>query len=109
MEKESENNEKKVENNNMKIISGIVSVVIVIFSAYFYFGGGVEQSVAQDSIEQYEMCIRNNDHIGASVQAGVAAAAFMQAGDDAGYRKWNAIEKEEMDKATKETMNDYGM
>ena len=96
----------KNQNNSGKLIGGIISILVALVLVSC---GLFENSVAQDEIEQYEICVRNNDHIGASVHAGIAAAAFLQAGDEAGYQKWHAIEQAEMDKATEETMMEYGL
>lgn len=69
------------------IITTIISIVVVIIKVWYFYGGGVERGVANDEIKQYEMCVRNNDFIGASAHAGIVSAAFQQAGDEGGYSK----------------------
>ena len=74
---------------------------------WYFYGGGVERDVANDEIKQYEMCIRNNDFIGASAHAGIVSAAYQQAGDEGNYRKWNTLSDEAMEKATNIEMEKY--
>ena len=94
-------------NSNSKIFSSIISGILLVVGAWYFFGGGVEAEVANDEIEQYEMCMRNNDYIGASVHAGVASAAYLEAGDEENYKKWNDLSEAAMAKATSEDMEDY--
>jgi len=97
-----ENTEKS---SSSKIISGLVTLVIVAVGVWSC-GGGLEKNLAADEIKQYEMCMRNNDFVGASVQAGLISMLYQEAGDEEGYRKWKAIEddldKKEEDKSNKE-------
>ena len=102
---ETTNNEQKP--SNQKLITTIISIVAVIIMVWYFYGGGVEQGVANDEIKQYEMCIRNNDLLGASAHAGIASAAFQQAGDEDGYRKWKSLADDAMEKATKMEMDKY--
>jgi len=97
-----ENTEKS---SSSKIISGLVTLVIVAVGVWSC-GGGLEKTLAADEIKQYEMCMRNNDFVGASVQAGLISMLYQEAGDEEGYRKWKAIEddldKKEEDRSNKE-------
>ena len=102
---EKTNNEQKP--SNQKLITTIISIVVVIIMVWYFYGGGVERGVANDEIKQYEMCIRNNDFIGASVHAGTVSAAFQQAGDEGGYRKWKSLADDAMEKATNIEMDKY--
>jgi|GEM_PF-1412803 len=102
-----ENNNQSQNPENTKTISTIISIILIVIGIWYFYGGGVERSVASDEIKQYEMCIRNNDYIGASVHAGVVSAAFQQAGDEENYRKWNTLHDEAMQKATNIEMEKY--
>lgn len=59
----------------------------------------IHAQVAADSIAQYEMTKRNGDKIEICVHAGIVAAAFLQAKDEAGYTKWKGIEKADCKRA----------
>jgi hypothetical protein len=77
--------------------------VILGGAAWFYFGGGlehetarqmgeIEQKVATDSVTEYGIAKRNGNTMDACVQAGMVAAAFLQAKDEADYHKWKDTE-----------------
>lgn len=72
----------------------------------YFFGGGlesqaktemekIENQVAEDAISQYEIAKRAGSAMDAYVQAGIVAAAFLQAEDEINYKKWKKIEEEE--------------
>lgn len=82
--------------NKLQAIFGAVVVVTVI--AYF-FGGGlekqaandmakIEQQVAADAIQQYQISKRNGNLIETCVHAGMVVAAFIQAKDEANHKAW---------------------
>jgi preprotein translocase subunit SecF len=102
-----ENNNQSQNPTNTKTISMIISIIVIAISIWYFYGGGVERGIATDEIKQYEMCIRNNDFIGASAHAGIASAAFQQAGDEDGYRKWKSLADDAMEKATNIEMDKY--
>ena len=102
-----ENNNQSQNSTNTKIISTIISIIVLIVGIWYFYGGGVERGVASDEIKQYEMCMRNNDYIGASAHAGIVSAAYQQAGDEGNYRKWKTLSDEAMEKATNIEMKKY--
>lgn len=53
----------------------------------------IEDSVAADAVSQYEIAARQGDPMQKCVQAGMVAAAFLQAKDEANYGTWKATEK----------------
>lgn len=53
----------------------------------------VHHQLQQDAEKQYGIVSRGGDKIALCVQAGLVAASYLQANDEAGYRKWQAIEK----------------
>jgi hypothetical protein len=86
----------------IQIAAGIVS----IFFLLFILGGGankmadnqmssIEIKVAQDAEKQYEIAKSGGDKMDIYVHAGMVAAAYLQAKDQANYNKWKAIEKED--------------
>ena len=84
---------------------GIGVIVFLVLMSYL-FGGGLEEQaksdldkielqVALDAEKQYDIVKRNGNAIDAYVQAGLVAAAYLQANDEENYKKWKEIEKEE--------------
>ena len=93
--------------NDTKSKSIFFSILIIVFIVWYYMGGGVEREVASNEIKQYEICIRNNDFIGASVHAGIVSAAFLKVRDEANYQKWKTLSDEALQNATNNEMNKY--
>jgi len=60
---------------------------------------GIENKVAADAVEQYRIAERQGDKMQICVQAGLAAAAFLQAKDESNYRIWKDTEKQQCDAA----------
>jgi hypothetical protein len=94
-------------NNKTK---GIIGIVVFVIMIWFYFGGGLEQQaaeqmqtienqVAADAVKQYEIAKNSGDAMDAYVQAGIVAAAYLQAKDELNYKKWKDIEKQEANNA----------
>lgn len=52
----------------------------------------IENKVAEDSVEQYNIAKRQGDKIQICVQAGLVSAAYLQAKDEAKYTEWKSIE-----------------
>lgn len=89
-----------------KALKIIIGVVVLIIALSFIFGGGVEEQakkeldkienqVANDAVKQYEIAKKNGSAMDAYVQAGIVAAAYLQANDEENYKKWKKIEEEE--------------
>lgn len=55
----------------------------------------IENQVAQDAEEQYNIAKRNGNKMDAYVHAGMVAAAYLQAKDEPNYKKWKEIENQE--------------
>jgi hypothetical protein len=89
-------------NNNavQQSLRALIAVALVLGSIWYFYGGGVEQQVAQDQIKQYEIAKRSGTAIDAAASAGVVAAVYLQAHDEENYRKWKSIEEEEMRRAS---------
>jgi len=55
----------------------------------------IEDQVAADSVNQYRIAKNNGTPMDACVQAGLVAAAFLQAKDEPNYKKWKSVEHED--------------
>lgn len=55
----------------------------------------IEQQVADDAVQQYGIVKRNGSPMDTCVQAGMVAAAYVQAKDEANYQRWRATEQVE--------------
>lgn len=71
---------------------------------WWYFGGGFEhqvasttkdlqQSVASDMIQQYEIVKRQGSSTDRCMQSNMVSGSFLGAKDEANYAKWKAIAK----------------
>jgi len=96
-------------------------VLAVIAGALYYFGGGfeydaqetmetierqaavemrrIENQVAADAVKEYQIAKRSGTAMDAYVQAGLVAAAYLQANDEPNFKKWKEIEKAEARRA----------
>ena len=94
--------------NKMKNVQMLIVFLVALGLFWYFYGGGlekqtakeikrIEKQVAQDAIKQYRIAKRHGSAIDAYVQAGIVAAAFLQAKDEANYKKWKKIEKKDMD------------
>lgn len=92
------------------ILKAIVAIAIFIGLMVYFFGGGmnahvndqmqtIQNQVAVDAEAQYDIAKRQGDPTQCYVQAGLVAAAYLQAKDEANYNKWKAIEQEEAKRA----------
>lgn len=55
----------------------------------------IENKVAADAVEQYEIAKESGSGMDRCAQAGMVVAAFLQAKDRENYKKWKAIEGED--------------
>jgi hypothetical protein len=74
-------------------VVGAVLAVVLFFVIYSVLTSGVEKSVATDFVKQYEIAKKRGGAMDACVQAGVVAAAYLQAKDENEFKKWKAIER----------------
>ena len=88
----------------MKILA-ILFFLAALFAAWWQFGGGAvnhpdlfglmpgyRNKGADDAMAQYNLAKQQGDKAKVCEQAGVVAAAFLQAQDQNGYNQWKAIE-----------------
>jgi hypothetical protein len=91
-----ETNNANASNSQYK---GIISLLVIILLGWYFWGGGmdrqvkndiqkIENSVASDAVSQYEIAERSGDKMQMYTQASLCAAAFLQAKDEANYRRW---------------------
>jgi len=96
-------NKKAKDLSGGQIIAGLAFCGVLL---WFFAGGGlegagnkqmqkIENKVAADAVNQYNIAKRGSDAIQICVQAGFAAAAYLQAEDETNYHKWKSIEKSE--------------
>jgi hypothetical protein len=101
-------------NTSSNQFKGIVSILVLVGLAWFFFGGGkermvqsemekiqeqvpaqmqqIENQVADDAVKQYGIAERAGDKMQMYTQASLCAASFLQAKDEANYRKWLDIQ-----------------
>lgn len=100
----SSDNEEKGGKESSPLAKGILGLLILGGGAWFLFGGGLEQQaakdldriedqVATDSVNQYNIAKQGGDKIQICVQAGLVSAAYLQAEDQPNYLKWKEVEK----------------
>ncbi|WP_183560657.1 hypothetical protein [Mucilaginibacter sp. SP1R1] len=93
-------NETPKKNNTAKVVISIILSIIII---WFIFGGGevklasqqlneIQNKVAQDAVDQYEIAKRQGDKMQIYTQASLVAAAYLQAKDEPNYNKWKLIQ-----------------
>lgn len=96
--------EEKSGGEKVSATQAIFGIVLGIGAIWYFYGGGmqneanknlqdIENKVASDSITQYQIAKRNGTKIDACVQAGMVAAAFLQAKDEGQYKSWKQTEK----------------
>lgn len=72
-------------------LGNIVSIAVAA-CIFWYLFGGIENQVADDSVDQYEIASSQGDPMQRCVQAGIVAASYLQAEDPANYDIWKARE-----------------
>ncbi len=90
----------------------ILALIFIGLFAWYFYGGGLEnatnqkmdtikQQVASDSVDQYNIAKRNGNKVDMCVHAGLVAAAYMQAKDEANYNQWRQTETTDCANMTK--------
>lgn len=92
------------------LFSGCISLIVFIGALFYFFGGGIDKQakfemnkiqnqVADDSVQQYQIAKSGGDKMQICVQAGMVSAAYLQAKDQENYLKWKQTEKSDCKKA----------
>ena len=93
-----------------KAISGFLSLVVLIGLGWYSFGARmghqaarnmqkIENHVAEDAVAQYNIARESGFTVHRCVQAGIVAAAYLQAKDQGNYREWKGIERTDCEAA----------
>lgn len=99
-------------NENDTHLSG-AQVIYLIFGGlmvWWFAGGGldkqaahemqkIENQVATDAVDRYQIAKREGNAIQVCVQAGFVSAAYLQAKDEANYRQWKETESNDCQRA----------
>lgn len=86
------------------VVKGVIGLLILGAGGWYFFGGGLDQQtnkeierindqVAVDFVEQYQLAKKSGDLIQICVQAQMVSAGYLQAQDEPNYLKWKDIEK----------------
>lgn len=100
-------------NKDASYLSGgqvIGTLLIACIGIWWFAGGGfdsqvasdmakLEDQVAIDSVNQYNIAKRQGDPIQICVQAGMVTAAYLQAKDEANYQAWKRTEAQDCKRA----------
>ena len=92
-----------VANSPTNVGRAVMAAVMMAGFGWFFFGGGLQQQaaadmqdltnqVASDFEQQYRIARQSGSAIDRCVHAGIVAAAYLQAKDDASYARWKATE-----------------
>ncbi|WP_263377686.1 hypothetical protein [Granulicella paludicola] len=81
------------ETQGTKTAGGFISLLLLGVVAWYFFGGGVENKVADEVLDQYRIAKRSGSPMDACVQAGIVRAAYLQAKDEANYQRWHMTEQ----------------
>lgn len=95
----SEQSEQK---QGSSAVSALGTLIVMAVGGWYYLGGGLEQhaaremdkievQVANDAVKQYEIAKRSGSAMDACSAAGMMAAAYLQAQDEAGYQRAQAL------------------
>lgn len=94
---------KEKNKKEVSTAQSIIGVLVAVGLVWYFFGGGFDAQVesgmqdiygkvSSDSVEQYYIASRNGTAMDKCVQAGLVTASFLQAKDEANYKKWKVIE-----------------
>jgi hypothetical protein len=86
-----------------RALGGLIGIGVLVYMGYMFWGGGLEREadktmddihhqVVADSLAQYKITKQSGAPIDSCVQAGLVAASYLQAQDQANYAKWKRVE-----------------
>ncbi len=96
--------DKAASKNSNAVASAVFGLLVIGGIGWYFFGGGLERHAAQslngiedqvavDSVQKYQIAKRNGDPMDICVQAQLVVASYLQAKDEANYQQWKQTEK----------------
>jgi hypothetical protein len=79
--------------NRQKAFGSVIAVFVLAILVWYFYGGGIQDSVANEALEQYDIAKRSGTAMDRCVHAGIVRAAYLQAHDEDNYKKWLSIER----------------
>jgi hypothetical protein len=76
-----------------RAFGGIIAIVALVILVWYFYGGGIQDSVANEALEQYAIAKRSGTAMDRCVHAGIVRAAYLQAHDEDNYKKWLSVER----------------
>lgn len=77
---------------------GLIALILGLAWLPFFYGTDADelnQIIARDAQQRYEIAKRHGSALDACTQAGFVAHAFLQAKDEENYAAWRAIERQD--------------
>jgi len=74
-------------------LGGLIALAVCAGILWYFWGGGVENKVADDAVKKYDIAKRSGTKMDICVQAGLVSAAYLEAKNEDKYREWKAIER----------------
>lgn len=101
---------KEEKSFSFKRVLGVLVLVLVIGATFIFINISsdtststsmqkIEDQVATDAVNQYNIAKKSSDPIQICVQAGLVAAAYLQAKDESNYLAWKETEKADCKRA----------
>ena len=101
---------KDSKENTPNALSAVITLAIAGGFIWFAFGGGldkfankelqrIENKVAADAVNQYNIAKRNGNAMDVCVQVGLVTASYLQANDESNYAHWKNIQTHDCAKA----------
>jgi hypothetical protein len=79
-------------NSSFNPVRLLIVLGLLGFTGWYFYGGGVEQKVVDETIQEYRIVKRTGRRNDICMAAMSVSAAYLQAQDDENYRKWKQIE-----------------
>jgi uncharacterized paraquat-inducible protein A len=84
---------------NIAILVAVLLIALYALATMEIAPHGIESQVASDALEQYNIAAAQGDPIQKCVEAGIVAAAYLQAEDQANYEQWKDTQAVDCQKA----------
>ena len=87
------NDGTKIEKKKGNPIVGLIILIVLGIALFKFLNFGIHSQVTSDFEEQYKIASRGGDKVQICVQAGLVAAAYLQAHDSENFDKWKSSER----------------